>query len=95
MSAQPFKIQVGVCIGKSGHTVGQLTYVKDGAREYSAFAYDNTWLTDSERFEVSSDLPLKDTSSGARQRRMTRVFTLHSPIPSLMLGAAASYRGLM
>jgi len=58
MSAQPFKIQVGVCIGKSGHTVGQLTYVKDGAREYSAFAYDNTWLTDSERFEVSSDLPL-------------------------------------
>ena len=34
------KSQVTVCIGKAGQTVGQLTYVKDGAREYSAFAYN-------------------------------------------------------
>jgi serine/threonine-protein kinase HipA len=58
MTARTSKIQVGVCIGKSGHLIGELTYVKNGAREYSAFAYENAWLTDPERFEVSSDLPL-------------------------------------
>ncbi len=58
MIAQALKTQVGVSIGKSGQPVGQLTYVKDGAREYSAFAYDNAWLNDPARFEVSSDLPL-------------------------------------
>jgi serine/threonine-protein kinase HipA len=58
MTARAIKTQVDVCIGKSGQLVGQLTYVKDGAREYSAFAYNNAWFTDPERFEVSSDLPL-------------------------------------
>jgi serine/threonine-protein kinase HipA len=58
MTVKPQKTQVGVCIGKSGQLVGQLTYFKQGTREYSAFAYDSGWLTYPERFEVSSDLPL-------------------------------------
>ncbi len=58
MTAKPLKSQVGVCIGKTGQLLGQLTYVKQGAREYSAFSYNSAWLTHPERFEVSSDLPL-------------------------------------
>ena len=58
MTAILLKSQVGVCIGKTGQSLGQLTYVKQGAREYSAFTYDSAWLTHPERFEVSSDLPL-------------------------------------
>lgn len=58
MTAQALKKQVSVCIGKSAQAVGQLSYVKDGAREYSAFAYDNTWLADPACFEVSPDLAL-------------------------------------
>lgn len=58
MTASATKQHVTVCIGKAGQIVGQLTYVKEGAREYSAFAYDNTWLSDPARFEVSPDLAL-------------------------------------
>jgi len=47
-----------VCIGKAGQTVGQLSYVKEGARDSSAFAYDNAGLSDPARFEVSPDLAL-------------------------------------
>ena len=49
---------MGVCLGKAERLVGHLTYVKDGAREYSSFAYDNLWLAGADRFEVSPDLPL-------------------------------------
>lgn len=66
MTAQTLKKQVSVCIGKSAQAVGQLSYVKDGAREYSAFAYDNTWLADPACFEVSPDLAL---ISGHQVRR--------------------------
>lgn len=58
MTAAALKQHVAVCIGKAGQTVGQLTYVKEGAREYSAFAYDGAWLRDPARFEVSPDLAL-------------------------------------
>lgn len=58
MSAQPYKRQVDVCIGKGGQRVGRLTYVKDGTREYSSYVYDESWLTNPGRFEISSDLPL-------------------------------------
>jgi hypothetical protein len=40
--------------------------VKEGAREYSAFAYDNAWLSNPARFEVSPDLALV---SGHQVRR--------------------------
>lgn len=58
MSAKAIKQQASVCIGNAERPVGQLSYVKDGAREYSAFAYDGAWLSHPERFEVSPDLPL-------------------------------------
>lgn len=53
--------------------IGQLTYVKDGAREYSSFAYDNPWLASPDRFEVSPDLPLV---AGHLVRRATTALRL-------------------
>ena len=52
------KTQLQVCIGQSGLLVGELTYVKEGVREYSAIAYDATWLAREDRFDVSTDLEL-------------------------------------
>lgn len=52
------KTQLAVCIGKEGLPVGQLAYAKDGAREYSVFAYSEEWLRHPSRFAVSPDLPL-------------------------------------
>ena len=52
------KTQFAVCIGKEGLPVGNLAYVREGAREYSAFAYGQDWLRHSARFAVSPDLPL-------------------------------------
>ncbi len=50
--------QVDVCVGKVGILVGQLTYVKQGQRENTSFAYDANWLDSAGRFEASPDLPL-------------------------------------
>ena len=52
------KTQLNVCIGKEGLPVGELAYVKDGAREYSVFAYGQDWLRHPSRFKVSPDLLL-------------------------------------
>ena len=52
------KIQLDVCIGKDGLPVGELAYVKDGAREYSVFAYSQDWLRHPAHFTVSPDLAL-------------------------------------
>lgn len=50
--------RVDVCVGRAGNLVGQLTYAKQGQREFSIFAYDAQWLASPGRFEVSPDLPL-------------------------------------
>ena len=52
------KTQLAVCIGKEGLPVGNLAYVREGAREYSAFVYSQDWLRHPARFAVSPDLPL-------------------------------------
>ena len=52
------KQQVDVCLGQAGTHVGSLTYVKQGQRENTAFIYDETWLTNTDRFKVSTDLDL-------------------------------------
>lgn len=52
------KTQLAVCVGKEGVPVGELAYVKDGAREYSVFAYGEDWLRHASRFRVSPDLLL-------------------------------------
>jgi serine/threonine-protein kinase HipA len=49
---------VAVCIGDAGTLVGELTYVKQGARENSTFAYAPAWLARPDRFTVSPDLDL-------------------------------------
>ena len=54
----PIRRQVELCIGKAGALVGQLVYVRQGRRENSAVAYDESWLANPNRFNISSDLYL-------------------------------------
>lgn len=60
MSARLIKHQASVCVGRAAIDVGDLTFVRDGHREYSAFAYDRSWLRHADRFEISPDLPLHE-----------------------------------
>ena len=60
------KQQVDVCLGQTDTHIGSLTYVKQGQRENTAFIYDETWLTNADRFKVSPDL---DLISGYQQRK--------------------------
>jgi serine/threonine-protein kinase HipA len=57
-SLMTVKREVDVCIGKKDALVGRLTYLKQGQRENSTFAYAAAWLDSAARFEVSPDLPL-------------------------------------
>ena len=50
--------QLQLCIGKAGTLVGSFVYTRQGQRENSAIAYDESWLTAVERFNVSADLQL-------------------------------------
>jgi serine/threonine-protein kinase HipA len=52
------KQQAHVCMGQAALPLGELTFAKEGAREYSAFTYAPQWLSAPERFEISADLPL-------------------------------------
>jgi len=54
----PIRRQIPLCIGKAGMLVGTLVYVRQGRRENSAIAYDEAWLANPERFNVSNDLQL-------------------------------------
>ncbi len=54
----PIRRQVRLGIGKSGLPLGSLVYVRQGRRENSAFAYDESWLASKTRFNVSADLQL-------------------------------------
>lgn len=45
-----------VFLGKAEKPVGRLVFVKDGPREFSQFAYSESWLTDAQCFDVSPDL---------------------------------------
>lgn len=56
LSATRQKVSVG--IGKAGLPVGSLTYVRQGRREHTTFAYDEAWLAHSGCFNVSADLRL-------------------------------------
>ena len=57
-TATPGRQQVEVCIGKAGLPLGSLVYMKHGRRENCAFAYEESWLANPQRFSVSSDLAL-------------------------------------
>jgi serine/threonine-protein kinase HipA len=47
-----------VCLGEHAIPVGTLTYSRQGARENTLFVYDDAWLENDNRFEISADLPL-------------------------------------
>lgn len=57
---------VTVCLGETGTEIGELTYVRQGARENTAFHYAPAWLAHPGRFTVSPDL---DLSTGFQRRR--------------------------
>lgn len=57
-TATPVRQQVQLCIGKAGLPLGALVYVRQGRRENSAIAYDEAWLANPARFNVSADLQL-------------------------------------
>ncbi|HEX4153386.1 MAG TPA: type II toxin-antitoxin system HipA family toxin [Steroidobacteraceae bacterium] len=50
------QVEMGVYVGREGIPVGKLIYVKDGAREFSQFAYREEWLADAQAFDLSPDL---------------------------------------
>lgn len=50
------KVELDLCLGQAGHLLGRLIYVKDGPREFSQFAYAESWLTDEQAFDISTDL---------------------------------------
>ena len=58
VGAATIRQQVQLCIGKAGLAVGALVYVRQGRRENCVFAYDEAWLADRARFNVSADLRL-------------------------------------
>lgn len=50
------KVELDICIGKAGLHSGKLTYVKDGPREFTQFAYREEWLAGPSFFDISPDL---------------------------------------
>lgn len=53
-------------LGAAEHAVGKLVYVRAGQREFSQFAYRESWLSDTRFFDVSPDL---DKTVGYQVRR--------------------------
>lgn len=59
IAGQQLRQQVNICIGDAGTPVEKLTYLRQGQREFSTFNYEERWLTEPNRFEISPDLPLQ------------------------------------
>lgn len=76
----PIRKQVRLCIGKAGLPVGSLVYVRQGRRENCAFVYDESWLANPARFNVSADLQLMSGHQSHKAR---------SPHDSVFHGAIA------
>lgn len=66
MSARLVQQQAEVCLGQASIEVGDLTFVRDGRREYSSFAYRTNWLAHPDRFALSPDLPLDEARISRR-----------------------------
>lgn len=50
------KVELDVCVGNAQLAVGKLIFLKDGARQFSQFAYREAWLRDQRFFNISPDL---------------------------------------
>ena len=60
------QVELEVFLGAAEHAVGKLVYVRAGQREFSQFAYRESWLSDTRFFDVSPDL---DKTVGYQVRR--------------------------
>jgi serine/threonine-protein kinase HipA len=80
MSAVTSRREVKVCLGQASLELGTLVYTRQGQRQNSAFAYDQGWLHDPERFNISADLNLRPDYQYRRAR---------SPHDSVFHGAIA------
>lgn len=72
--------QIKVCIGKTGLPVGTLTWVQQGRRAHSIYAYTDEWLGRPAAFNVSADLQL---ASGHQSHKAA------TPTDSMFHGALA------
>jgi len=52
----PSRTALDVFLGRVEQPMGRLIFVKDGAREFSQFAYSEAWLADAQYFDISPDL---------------------------------------
>ena len=52
----PIRTALDVFLGRVEQPMGRLIFVKDGAREFSQFAYSEAWLADAQYFDISPDL---------------------------------------
>jgi serine/threonine-protein kinase HipA len=66
VTARVVRQHADVCLGEAALDVGELTFVRDGRREYSSFAYRRGWLTSPDRFTLSPDLPLGEARTVRR-----------------------------
>lgn len=89
MSARPIRHQAHIMIGTKALPVGQLTFVRDGRREYSGFSYSSQWLRSRGSFEISPDLPLRE---GFVTRRAPS--ELDSPFPFAIADTAPDAWGV-
>jgi serine/threonine-protein kinase HipA len=63
-----------VYAGNQARLVGTLHYDQQGAREHAAFAYDESWLADRDRFAIEPNLPLVTGSQFHRRESQGSVF---------------------
>jgi serine/threonine-protein kinase HipA len=63
-----------VFLGDEPRRVGTLHYDQSGAREHSAFVYDESWLTGSDRFQIDPALPLVGGAQFHRREAEGSVF---------------------
>ena len=52
----PTRTQLDVFLGKAEKPLGRLIFVRDGQRAFSQFSYSEEWLTDTQFFDISTDL---------------------------------------
>lgn len=52
----PKRTQLDVFLGQAEKPLGRLIFVQDGQRAFSQFSYSEEWLTDTQSFDISTDL---------------------------------------
>jgi serine/threonine-protein kinase HipA len=50
------QVTADICLGERTEPIGRLVFVRDGQREFTQFAYTESWLSDSAFFNISPDL---------------------------------------